>query len=139
MPDWLNTLLNLPISDWTALGSFLAAGGVVSVLTQFVKHFRAPKWLNHPTAMARFVISFFSFLTAAANYILSTPSKSLSLILAHFAVILTAAHFWYWLSVSPAYKWLISLLDDAAKWRASTAPQSAAATVGVQPTEQFPD
>lgn len=131
MQNWINILTNLPHSDYTALLAFIAAGGGVSVALQVIKHF---KGINSQ-AISRTLLTIFSYVVAAANYILSTPSRSLSVLFAHTAIIMSAAHVVYWISVSPGYKWLITLLTDAGSYRAISAPQKA--SVAEAPPEQF--
>ena len=142
--DWVNQILtslsSIPTADWTALGSWLLAGGGSSVITQLIKHFRQDAWLEKSEkragAMAVIVLSVVSLLSSAAYYILFTPNAALSTLAGHFAFIVAAAHFWYWLSVKPIYKQVITLLEDAAKWRSATTPQSTAAIAG-ETTESF--
>lgn len=133
--DPLNVLNSLTPADWTALLGFLGVGGANSVVTKFITHLRGEKWL-HPVAMARFVIVMVCLATAASQYILGGGSnlqwqRIVVLIVEHAAWLVSIAHFWYWLTVQPAYKYFLGLLEDAAKWRASTAVQPTAAAAGV--------
>lgn len=131
MQAWINLISQIPKSDWTALGAFLAAGGGVSVVLQVIKHFKS----IDSAAISRALLATFSFMTAAVNYILYTPGSSLSVLASHTAIVMTAAHVWYWFTVGPAYKWLVTLLNDAENYRSMTAPQPT--SVAEQPPEQF--
>lgn len=136
MTDPINVLTTLTPADWTALLGFLGVGGANSVVTKVIVHLRQEKWLNHPTAMARFVVVAVCVITAAMQYVVGggsnlTVARVVTLIVEHAAWLLAIAHFWFWLTVQPAYKYFLGLLEDAAKWRASTAPQPTAGAAGV--------
>lgn len=130
----LNLLHSLTPADWTALLGFLGVGGANSVVTKVVTHLRSEKWL-HPAAMARFIIVTVCVMTAASQYILGggtnlTWQRVVVLIVEHAGWLIAIAHFWYWLSVQPAYTYFLGIVEDAAKWRAAVKPQSTAAAAG---------
>src|SRR5579875_2106044 len=116
--------LNLPANEWKAALAFVGAGALVAVIVQVVKHFSR----TESAVVARALVTGLSFVVSAVNYILASPSQSLSVIGSHTAMVLGAAHVVYWVSVSPAYKWFMGLLKDAESFRAQSAPQATTAS-----------
>lgn len=119
--DVVRNLVNLvPGHDWTALLGWLAAGGGISVVLQVIKHF---KGINS-AAIARTILVFLSTVTGLAAFILTSPGLQLIPSIAKYTALLIAvAHFWYWLTVSPVYKWFTRLLQDAEQLKTLTIGQ----------------
>lgn len=123
----MQELQNLFPGYWVAaIGSVAMLGLGASLLTQIIKHYRGSNWA-HPDAMARGVLSVISFVTAAVTYVVNNPNwqitnKALPWLAGVTAGVVGFAHFWYWLTIQPVYKNLVTALQDAAKWRESTKP-----------------
>lgn len=124
MQAWFTQLTNLPDQYYTAALWFVGAGVVVSVIVQLIKHFNK----SEAAWVGRSLVTLFSYIAAAANYILSAPGASISVLFRNSAIVLAAAHIVYWVSVSPGYKWLTGLLTDAAGYRSLSTPQATANT-----------
>lgn len=141
MQAWLNTLFNTPGADYTAFLLFIAAGAGVSIVTQVIRHFKGlTKYeKEHQVAISRALVTGMSLATGAAEYILNNGSGPiLATVLKHCAIILSAAHLVYWVSVNPFYtKKVLPFLEDMAMIKQIRAPQPATDSAGVP--ETFPD
>lgn len=133
MQHYLTQITNLPSQYYTAGLWFLGAGLAASLTVQIVKHFNKIE----SAKISRLLITGASFIISAANYIVSTPSQSLSILASHTAMVLGAAHVVYWVSISPAYSWFMKLVSDADSFRQTTAPQPA--SVAEPPAATFAD
>lgn len=142
MPTDFHQLLSLAHQDWKTVLAYLGGGLAISVVTQILRHWHGLTAFvsdvrAHATGISRALVTGCSFVVAASNYILNHGNGPLAGLFTHTAILLSAAHVVYWVSVSPSYKYIMKLLEDAATGRQLTAPQSV--SVAEAPPATFPD
>lgn len=100
----LEYIQNFLLSHWQVIGTYLLAGGGISVVLQFVKKLR--KWESK--AWIEFVLGFLTTLTATADYVVNNYVTSpLPTIFGDFAPkILLAALLVHRIAVSPLTKFV---------------------------------
>lgn len=135
MESYVTNLTNLPASDYKAALAFLGAGVAISVVLQVLKHFKEKNGTPLSTPVSRALITLFSYVVAAANYILNTPGAGVTTLFRNSAIVLAVSHVVYWVSVSPFYKWFVGLLTDAGNFRAQNGAQPT--SVAEEPAGQF--
>lgn len=129
----------IPSSDFKAVGGFLLAGAVISVLVEVLRHFKGLTSLTrdaeaHTAGISRALVTGLSYLTAASSYIINGGAGSLGLVVSHTAILLSAAHVVYWVATQPLYNKFVGLLKDAENYRQiNTAQPTSVAEPAVPP------
>jgi hypothetical protein len=119
----INFVANQPTSTWTTVLSYLAASTLVATVLQVVKHKFS---IANAKKLVTVLLGVLSFVTAFADYLISTTAQNPTALGRNTAAIVAGAVFVHRFAVSPLYNKVVvsltSLVKDANAYRASVAP-----------------
>lgn len=132
----INYLTSQPTSTWTTVGSYLAGSTLVASLLQIVKH---KLNITEAKKLVTFLLGFFSFLAAFADFLLQANASNPLPTLGHTtAYLLAGAVVVHRYAVSPAYyklgvqfKKFSGFLDEVSQYQADKKNVAAVATTQV--------